>query len=161
MLSELPDTALVDDCQSDFHQRKPPVSLFAVARARSAAAEFLRCTEASAGLRCPGAAAPLGGRRFPSQGLLWAWALARCCLGCCRGCCLGCCLWCCLGHGRCLGRCLARCLGCCLGCGRCLGCSLGRRLGLCGKPQPWDGRGVHCMRRLRGQVVDHFFLFAS
>ena len=55
---------------------------------------------------------------------------------------------------RCLGCCLGRCLGCCLGHGCCLGCSLGRRLGLCGKSQ------VRFIRRLHGQVVDHFFLFA-
>ena len=59
-----------------------------------------------------------------------------------------------LGAGRCLGRSL----GCRLGRGRCLGCSLGRRLGLCGKSHPLGTEGgVRFIRRLRGQVGDHFF----
>ena len=37
----------------------------------------------------------------------------------------------------------------------------GRRLGLCGKSHPLGTEGgVRFIRRLRGQVVDHFFLFA-
>ena len=83
-----------------------------------------------------------------------------------------------LGLGRCLGlgSWRSNCLGCCLGAvlgaalgaafcaalhGRCLGCCLGRcgrRLGLCGKSHPLGTEGgVRFIRRLRGQVGDHFF----